>query len=87
MREDLVWVLQRIKRCNTRNENPTRSNIFQGAYDVCPTPEYPQIMRNTLNEAKALGLIINDTGKEDWGWNDNWLITDLGETYLENKNV
>jgi len=82
MREDIVQMLNRIKycveQCQHRRWGSSKKYIFQGSYDVLMDandgPKYDQIMNDRLNEAKNLGLIVDDS-------NGNWSLTELGENY------
>ena|ERR1022692_2325001 len=61
--------------------------IFNGSYDVIENEDDAVkndiIMDARLNEARDLGLIINESGNKEWHFNENWILTDLGKKYLE----
>jgi hypothetical protein len=96
MNNDVIDLLNRIKCCVDDDElrvgcgfiphGSSRHWIFHGSYDVLENAAdariYEKVMNDRLNEAKALGLIINQTGKEKWLVSENWLLTEAGEAYL-----
>ena len=86
-REDIFWLLDRIKSVQVRWGRSGKKEIFQGSYDVWESrddgPKYSQIMNDRLSESKELGLIIRDS--EDTNiWRGNWKLTEAGEEYLRN---
>jgi len=86
MREDILWLLERVRFCLQYRSRSSKKEIFQGIYDVWRSVDDDTVMNYRINEAKDLGLIINDSGYEKWKYNDNWRLTDLGEKYLDMKN-
>jgi hypothetical protein len=95
MREDILWLLRTIQacveECSRRKWGSCSHYIFRGSYDVWETADdgvkYDNIKRHQLNEAMDLGLISNESGKRDWKWNENWILTDLGEEVLSAHRV
>ncbi len=89
MRQDIGELLFKIKLCVEDSHRckwgSSKKHIFQGSYDVWETKDdcqkFDDIMNYRLNEAKDLGLIINDSGEKDWKYNENWKLTDLGEIF------
>jgi len=82
--EHVKWLLERIKYTIEERKWPaSKKNIFQGCYDVWYDEEdrktQTEHMSNRLEEAKNLGLIIDEPMK---GWGSVWKITPLGEEYL-----
>jgi len=63
-REDIIWLLERIKSSVDRFGCSSRKYIFQGSYDVWHDEsekiEFDQTMNYRINEARELGLGIND---------------------------
>lgn len=88
--EDIFWIIDRIQFCVERAKTSTwkssKRYIYQGSYDVWESPNdeqmYNVIKNSRLQESKDLGLIINQSGKGDWHYNEDWKLTDLGETIL-----
>jgi hypothetical protein len=96
VREDIVWLLLKIKYCVEEHQSrkwrdSSKHFIFQGSFDVWETEndgvKYNVLMDNRLKESKDLGLIVNESGNKDWKYNENWHLTDLGEKYLEAVNL
>lgn len=89
-RENIIWLLERIKSSIERFGRSSRKYIFQGSYDVWHDEsdkiEFDQIMIHRINKARELGLIINESGLEEWKYNENWQVTELGEKYINNYN-
>lgn len=93
MRNDIIWLLYTIKSCVEdckirKYWGSSKKYIFHGSYDVWENEndgaKYDAIMKDRLNEAKDLGLIINESGEKDWKYNENWTLTDLGLEALSN---
>lgn len=99
--ESVCWLLWKVKRCVAetirRREakapswGSSRRFIFAGSYDIWETeadgPRYMQIMIDRINEAKKLGLIVNETGNETWRHDENWYLTVAGEEFYEKNKT
>lgn len=87
------WILSRIadsiEKDKTRKfkHGTSKKKIFSGSYDVWESDEdqkkYHLLMLQRLNDAKAKGLIINESKKDDWHVSENWFLTPFGEECLE----
>lgn len=96
MKDDVVDVLNRIKcrvddselraNCGFIPLGCTMQEIFSGAtneWETAPTnPINLKIMRDRLNQAKDLGLVMNESGRDKWADSENWWLTPTGEAYL-----
>ena len=86
---DVLWLLEKIQWCIDRWGKSSKKDIFRGSYDVWSSEEdmkrQCQIPFDRLNCAKDLGLIINESGKDEWTTNENWNLTDKGKQYLKDS--
>jgi hypothetical protein len=91
IREDIYNLLYRINCCEEMAQTrkgwgSSKRYIFQGCYDVMETDWDADLCNQTmigrLNEAKELGLIMNESGEYFWHMSDNWHLTELGSTIL-----
>jgi len=90
MEESVYWVLDRVKLSVERYGRATKKIIFQGSYDVwgCMDDMYEgqKIMKARLNEVRAKGLIVNESGLKEWAVGETWTLTELGEKYFVDYN-
>lgn len=98
---DVVWLLWKIKGCVEETKHrkerkaPTWGSsikfIFAGSYDVLESqddgPRYMKIMIDRINEARNLGLIVNESGEKEWKHNENWYLTAAGEEYFQKNKT
>jgi len=95
MDDDIIDLLNRIKCCVDDCElrvslgliphGSSKRMIFRGSYDVLETAAdgviYDKIMNDKLNKVRDLGLILNESGQNNWHNEDNWKLTASGEIY------
>jgi hypothetical protein len=95
MDDEVLDILNRVKCCVDDCElrvslgliphGSTKRMIFRGSYDVWETAAdgaiYDKIMNDRLNKVRDLGLILNESGQNDWREGENWTLTAAGEIY------
>jgi hypothetical protein len=92
---DIAWLLLTVGNCvedsKCRKWGSSQYYIFKGSYDVWENDNdgvrFDGIMKARLNEAKDLGLIINESGNKEWKYNENWTLTELGKEQLAKIDI